>query len=134
MKMIEKVFPPKMDMFKQNVHFFLEKEYGRKNYIGTSCGAFLTVALFLLSMTYFIVEYNSMMNHEKDRYESQKMHNDKFNEFFIDDYNFLPYLEIHSTGQSLNGFDGILDGKYEEDSFFQGRHIAVNYEQLRQYI
>ena len=131
---MKKIFPPQLDLFKQNVHFYLDRDEKKKNYIGSSFGAFLTFFLFSLCLSYFTIELLNMYDNQRDRFSSQRMVNSDITEFSMKNRNFMSYLEIKYQG-SVNGeeFD-INQITGDNNKHLHGEPIPVDYQSLRKYI
>jgi len=75
----------------------------RKEYSGSIPGIALTSIFLVLILTFISFKYNDMMTFNLDKYSSQNLANefeDLHNDFKIDEFNFLPQIEIQFVTES----------------------------------
>lgn len=90
------------DLFKQPVRLTMRKNFGSRFENGSIGGVLLTLILFGVSLTYFTSVSSQMNNFVYDSYKSEKLTNSmkEWAEFKMNDYSFMPTLEILQWGES----------------------------------
>ena len=94
------------DLFKQPVKFTLRKNWGHRFDNGSIAGFSLTMTLMIISGIYINSQHTQMENFAYDTFKSEKITNSmkEWAEFKMDDYNFMPTLEIIQGGEETGGF------------------------------
>ena len=94
----------KFDIFKQPVMLTMNKSKGLKFSNGSIAGFFLSFVLMTISLIYVINQHNEMESFANDDYKSEIITNSmkEWAEFKMEDYNFMPSIEILPYGEFVH--------------------------------
>ena len=127
---MKRLLNPRLDLFKQNVNFFMTTKDGKsKSSIGSPCGTLMTIVMLIVCSAYFGHECKEMFNGSKDRYDTQQMHNGE--KYVLQIENFLPFIEIMYNAEN-DEIPKVLDKSI--DQIPELRYpLFLDYEILSQY-
>ena len=89
----------KFDLFKQPVRLSIAQDKKPQFENGSTLSGYFSFAFGVLSLVYFISEFNLMNSNEYDDFSSFKIANtfEEYNEFYLKDTQFLPTIEVLSN-------------------------------------
>ena len=123
----------KFDLFKQPVRLSIAQDKKPQFDNGSALGGCFSLAFGVISLLYFISEFNLMNSNEYDDFSSFKIANnfEEYNEFYLKDTQFLPTIEV--LANNINVKDILKDEKqFEATGWYEP--LKIDLPKLNKYI